>query len=244
MSKIKVKLKKIKEIVLSTFFPRTCFGCDKEGKYICDKCQVFIGEASLICPVCEKPSFAGQKHQECSTRNQLDGLVGIWEYEGILKEALFKIKYWSNFDAIPEFIKKTFLVMRRDLPRFENFLSFLFSEDVYIAYVPMFRKKKRRRGFNQSEKIAQSLGKISKKETISLLEKIKDTESQTQLNREERIENVKDSFRVLPDLSFIPKKVVLVDDLWTTGSTMKECAKILKIGGVEKVWGFALFRNV
>ncbi|MFH1589242.1 MAG: phosphoribosyltransferase family protein, partial [archaeon] len=192
----------------------------------------------------EKPSFTGQKHQQCSTRYGLDGLVGIWEYEGIVREALFRIKYWSNFDAIPEFIEKAFWAMRKDMPRFEDFLSFLFSENVYITYVPIFIKKKKRRGFNQSERIAQSLGKISGKETVDFLEKIKDTVSQTNLDREERIENVKNSFRILPNLSFIPKKIVLVDDVWTTGSTMKECAKILKIVGVEKIWGFTPFRTV
>ncbi|MBU0546846.1 hypothetical protein KKA72_02610 [Patescibacteria group bacterium] len=237
-------LEEIKEGVADLLFPKTCFGCGKEGKYICDNCNVFLGESALICPVCDKLNFTGQKHLQCSTKYGLDGLVNIWEYEGITKAALHDIKYKGNFDIISEFIEKAFLVMRKDISRFESFLSFIFSKDVYIVYVPMYIKKEKRRGFNQSKIIARELEKITEKKTIDLLEKIKDTPSQTNLDREGRIKNVKDCFRILPNSTFLPKKVVLVDDLWQTGATLKECCEIIKTNGVEEVWGFTLFRQV
>ena len=81
-------------------FPKTCFGCGKEGKYVCNDCEVFLGEAA--------PAKI-----DYSVKHGLDGLVSMWEYEGIAKEALHRIKYWSNFDAIPELLKKAFQVMRR-----------------------------------------------------------------------------------------------------------------------------------
>ncbi len=239
----------IKERVADLLFPKECLGCGKEGKYICNDCEVFLGEAAPA-------------QIDYSAKYGLDGLVSMWEYEGIAKEALHRIKYRSNFDAIPEFLRKAFQVMRRDVSRFELFLSFLFSEDVCIAYVPMHIKKQKRRGFNQSKIIAKELGKMIDKETVNLLEKIKDTPSQTNLDREERIKNVKDSFAIRLDsklsLSFTPKgpyastespessliNVLLVDDVWTTGATMKECCKTLKKAGVQKVWGFTLFRDV
>jgi len=211
-----LELNKIKEVVLGVLFPRICFGCNKEGKYICEDCKIFLGEASLICPVCEKSSFTGQRHMHCSTRYGLDGLVGVWEYEGITKEALFKIKYWSNFDAISEFMENAFEAM----------------------------KKEKRKGFNQAKVIVKAINKIMEKETTSLLMKNRDTLSQTHLNKEERIKNVKDCFSILPNLSLMPRNLVLVDDVWTTGATMKECCKVLKKAGVQNIWGFTLFRTV
>jgi len=236
--------KKIKEGVADLLFPKECLGCGKEGRYICDNCNIFLGESALICPVCDKSNFTGKTHSQCLNKNGLDGLTNIWEYEGITRTALHDIKYKGNFDIASEFMGKAFLIMRKDIARFENFLSFVFSEGVYITYAPMYIKKEKRRGFNQSKFIAKALGKITGKKTIDLLEKIKDTPSQTNLDKGERIKNVKDCFKILPNLTFLPQKVILVDDVWTTGSTMKECTKILKIAGVGQVWGFTLFRDV
>ena len=170
--------------------------------------------------------------------------MGVWEYEGISRAALNEIKYKYIFDAISEFMKNAFKVMKKDVLRFQPFLSFLQSEDVHISYVPMFLKKEKRRGFNQAEIIAKTINKIIEKEITSLLIKNRDTLLQANLNKEERIKNVKDCFNMLPDLSFIPRNLVLIDDVWTTGATMKECCKILKKAGVQNIWGFTLFRTV
>jgi len=244
MSKIKAKLEKIKEVVLDTLFPKTCFGCNKDGKYVCDECSIFLGEASLICPVCGNSSFTGQKHSHCSARYGLDGLVGVWEYEGITKTALREIKYKHIFEAMPEFVESAFKVILKDMLRFQPFLSFLLLEDIHISYVPMYRKKEKRRGFNQAKLMAKTINEATEKETISLLMKIKDTSPQANLNKEERLKNAKDSFDMFPDSSFIPHNLVLVDDVWTTGATMKECCKVLKKAGVQNIWGFTLFRTV
>ena len=239
-----MKLEKIKEVVVDALFPKFCIGCNKEGQYVCEDCKVFLGEASFICPVCEKSSFTGQKHFHCSSRYGLDGLVGVWEYEGITRAALNEIKYKYIFDTISEFVENAFEVMKKDVLRFQSFLSFLHSEDTYIGYVPMFLKKEKRIGFNQAKLIAETIGKVTEKEIISLLMKIKDTPSQADLNKEERIKNVKDSFNMLPDLSFIPRNLILVNDVWITGTIMKECSKVFKKAGVQNIWGFTLFRTV
>jgi competence protein ComFC len=239
-----VKLSKAKEVVLDVLFPRVCMGCGKEGKYICEDCKVFLGEASLICPICNKSSFTEQKHFHCSARYGLDGLVGVWEYEGITKAALNEIKYKHIFDAISEFTENAFKVMSKDMLRFQSFLSFLHSENIHITYVPMFLKKEKRKGFNQAKLIAKIISKATEKETISLLIKTKDTSSQTNLDKEERIKNIKDSFDILPNLSFMPRNLILIDDVWITGVIMKECCKVLKRAGVQNIWGFTLFRTV
>jgi len=108
----------------------------------------------------------------------------------------------------------------------------------------MYQKKEKRRGFNQAKLIARTISGAAEKEIISLLIRIKDTQSQANLNKEERFENVKHVFGVFSDLSFIPRNLILVDDVWTTGATMKQCCKVLKKTGVQNIWGFTLFRTV
>lgn len=270
--------------LLYILFPRFCLGCGKEGKYICENCQNFLGEASLICPVCSKPSFTGEKHSNCSNRYTLDGFTAIWEYQGIVQELIHTVKYRGISNILSEAVAKAFEVMLKDEIRFKPFFQFLLLPDVYISYVPMFRKKEKQRGFNQAQLIAQEISKTLEKPVLSLLEKIKDTQSQTDLTREQRIENVKESFSLrkqvflnrfplstpyssrltglaprlkksvfsandkpldTKNLFSRPKaSVLLVDDIWTTGATMRECCKVLKMAGIERVWGFTLARTV
>ena len=195
--------------------PKRCAGCGKEGNYICEKCSLFLSEAPAI-------FMAGG----------LEELVSVWEYEGLIKKLIFEIKYQGAFDAINELAERAFKIREPYIP-----------EDTTVTFVPMFRKKEKQRGFNQAELIARKVGQITGREVLPLIEKIKDTVSQTELNKEERIANVKDSFRRKAEVASYGN-VLLVDDVWTSGATMAECCRVLKKSGIKRVWGFTLARTV
>ena len=243
VDKIKKHLKVIKNFLLDVFFPKYCLGCGVEGRYICENCQNFLGEAPLICPVCGKGNFSGQRHLYCPSRYQLDGLVSIWEYEGLIKKTIHYIKYRRLGDAVSEIVALSWVTMVKDPERFVSFFSFLVEKPV-ITFVPLTSRKNRQRGFNQSELIAREFGKITDLEVLPLLKKVKETQSQTKLNKKERIENVKNSFALKKEGLKIPKCLILVDDIWTTGATMKEATQILKQAGVQEIWGFTFARTV
>ena len=206
---------KLKENIIDILAPKKCVGCGKEGRYICEKCSLFLSEAPSV-----------------FMTNGLEELVSAWEYEGLIKKIILKIKYGGMFDAIDELTEKAFEIREPYVP-----------EDTTITFVPMFRKKEMQRKFNQAELIAKKVGEITGREVLPLLEKIKDTPSQTELNKEERMANVKDSFRRKEGLNCY-NNVLLVDDVWTSGATMQECCRILKRSGVKRVWGFTLARTV
>jgi len=100
----------------------------------------------------------------------------------------------------------------------------------------MLKNKKAKRGYNQTEIIAKD---ISKKLRIKLeknnLIKIKDTKKQSTLNKKEREKNVKDAFAIRNTKNIVSKKVILFDDIYTTGNTVNECSKILKEAGAEEI---------
>ena len=195
--------------------PRICLGCGKEGKYICEKCELFLSEA---------PSLFWQ--------GGLEELASCWEYEGLIKDIILKIKYYGAFDAINELVEIAFKIRKPYLP-----------EDTVITFVPLFKKKENQRGFNQAEIIARKVGEMTGSKVLPLLEKIKDTPSQTKLDKTERLANVKDSFRRKEGGSRCDN-VLLVDDVWTSGATIKECARVLKKSEVKRVFGFTLARTV
>jgi|GEM_PF-402311 len=272
-------LEKVREGVVDAVLPAKCVGehgfVRPEGRYVCQEHKIFFVEAALICPACQQAIYTGERHLACAPRYGLDGLVSAWEYEGVVKKLLNAVKYGFLTHAVQETAREAFGVMARDEKRFYPFLSFLSSENgnaraTVITYVPMRKSQEKQRGFNQAALFAKELGKTAQCEVMPLLEKIKDTPSQTELGKEERLANVRGAFRAkfkarnpkpetstndknpndktlfeFQDSNFaIPPKVVLVDDVWTTGATMRECCKVLKKAGVQEVWGFAIARTV
>ena len=253
-------LEKLRDGVLEVVFPVVCVSCGTEGKYICEKCEIFLGEASFICPACKLASFTGERHGACAPRYGLQGLVSIWEYEGAIQRLVHCIKYDGVAHAIEENIERACGSMVLNQRRFGTFLSFLFSPDTLVTYVPMHSRKEKRRGFNHAELLANTLAKRTcppslrsgvsgraKSTAVCLLEKTKETKPQVDLDKEERLYNMKGSFAISSGTLSVPittLSVVLVDDVWTTGATMQECCKVLRKAGIQEVWGFTLARTV
>src|SRR3989344_5387347 len=166
--------------------------------------------------------------------NTIPGLTNVWEYEGLMEKLIYKIKFDGCYHIIDELVEKAFQKIALSIP-----------DDIIITYVPMWKKKERRRGFNQAELIARKLGQLLGFAEQSLLEKVRDNRSQVGLGPRERLENVKDVFQTNFQFSiFNFKNVLLVDDVYTTGATMKECAKVLRKAGVKNVYGFTLARKM
>jgi len=231
-------MKKIKKFILDLLFPPKCAGCQKEGEYICEDCKLFLGEASLICPYCRQPSFSGERHERCSTKHGLDGLACVWEYEGVIKNLIYKIKKEKVTDAISFFAEISLNAILKDPARFFCFLRFLFEKRPCLTFVPLSPKKEKKQGFNHSELMAKELERLLGLKVLPLLGRTKETEAQSDISKEKRADNIKGVFSVL-DGKIIPKNVVLVDDFWISGTTMQECCRMLKEAGAEAVWGLA-----
>ena len=107
----------------------------------------------------------------------------------------------------------------------------------YILFVPLHKKRLRQRGFNQAEKIAMDLSKIADIPTVDNISRKYNTKRLYKLGKEERINELKNAFVIKENIIDLKNKnVLLVDDIFTTGSTVNEISKILKINGVNKVF--------
>ena len=202
----------VKSLLLDILLPRYCLGCGKEGKYICDECSLLISENSLICTGCFKDSFTGETHPGCSS--ELDGLVAGWDYDGLIKVIVKEIREYDAKQAIGFLTKSLFQTITANSYRFRTFLSFLFSENTRIAYIPMDIKEEKRRGFNYSKVMAEEVGKICNKGIVPISEGIEYTWN-----------------------------IVIVDDLFISGETLNRHARILKQSGVEQIWALVFSRS-
>jgi len=114
--------------------------------------------------------------------------------------------------------------------------SFPQIEESMVTSVPMWKQKERERGFNQAKILAQLLGN-----NVDLLERVRETKAMFGLSKNDRQININGAFRVVTKDQILGR-VIVVDDVWTTGATMRECVKVLKKAGVGEVWGVTLAR--
>ncbi len=219
------------DFLLDVVFPRQCFGCGKWGSYICKKCASNINYFDpQVCPYCERSSLFGLTHPSCQ-KNELDGMFVLAHYKKLIPEIIHQIKYQSVFAASKEIAG---LINQNYHQKFE------FD---YFVPVPLSKKRERTRGFNQAEKLSKSL---KLKPSVNLLIRTKDTKPQFDLSFDDRKKNVKDVFALNPALitrSLSNLSFCLVDDVATTGSTLFECAKVLKRAGAGHIFAITIARG-
>ncbi|KKU01406.1 MAG: hypothetical protein UX03_C0041G0005 [Candidatus Woesebacteria bacterium GW2011_GWE1_45_18] len=223
--------------LLDLIFPKKCFGCGREGKYLCSLCQEKLKMAKPICPVCGRPSAKGLTHPRCCYELAPDGLTSIWEYQGGIRGAILSLKYKFAYEVAGEIAE---LVVEK-LTKKKVFLP----PKPILLPIPLHGRRQNWRGFNQMEEIGRRVaGKMRWEFIPDLIVKRKTSSPQTELKRKERVENVKGVFLINKKyLPLKPKPLLLFDDVWTTGSTIKEAAKTLKKAGAREVWGLTITKG-
>lgn len=233
--------------LLDFVFPKKCVGCSKFGDYFCAECKSKIDYLEKpVCPVCQRQAVGGRTHFGCRTRYTLDGLVVATRYRDPVKVAVKKVKYKWVYD-----IEKVLV----DLVA-SQIWKFDIPEELMLAPVPLHKKRKNWRGFNQAEILAKTLAKKFGVSYADLLIRIRETKTQVGLSRDDRKKNVKGAFALIsirhPELArpefhrkdsgpfLTDQNIMLIDDVYTSGATMAECAKVLKKAGAKSVWGMAV----
>lgn len=222
---------------LDLLFPKKCVGCKKWGEYLCSDCFAKLSFAVLPkCLICNRQSFDGLTHPRCRGKYAIDGCFAALSYKGILRKILYQFKYNPFLTDLQEVLAD---LMYEQLIQDELFHK-IAEQNPLLAPIPLSKNKLRKRGYNHAEILAKNLGKRLGLQVQNILERVKETKPQYGLKREERIENIRGAFRVR-----VKGKgtVFLVDDIVTTGSTLKEAANVLKRNGFKKVYGVVLAQD-
>jgi competence protein ComFC len=215
-------------------FPARCLGCQRIGEYLCAECVNTIQEIrEPICAVCGKNSIGGQTHSRCAKPWGMDGLVASFNHRGVGRKLVTAYKYQMVADA-----RKTLGELIISLAA----LEYLPQRAWELAAVPLHSRRERWRGFNQSLLIAQQVAAATGWGLIDPLVRVRQTKTQQGLSRKARLSNIQGAFALREGGRLNNKHVLLVDDVWTTGATMRECAKVLKRAGAQTVWGLAAAR--
>lgn len=237
----------IKEFFLNLLFPKACLGCGKEGSYLCPDCQSLIEVSQYqYCPFCypAKIVLDGKTCPAHQKSKNLNGLYSAGSYQNFLIKKLI-----SNFKYHPHYLKELaeplaclIIAHFKILDKIPSFLKA--EKDYFLIPVPLRKKKFKKRGFNQAAELAKELSRFLEIPLIkNVLIKTKEILPQVELSEEERRNNILGVFSIQNKEKIVGRKILLVDDVFTTGSTMEECAKILKEGGAEEVWGVVTARG-
>lgn len=219
-------------MLLNFLFPRRCLGCGQWGHYFCQECLKQIKMVrNQICPVCGRPVIDGKTHPHCQTKYSLDGLTSFFVYESLIKEAIGQLKYKFITDLAEELID---LIPKQ---------KFCFKGKVLVP-LPLHSRRQRWRGFNQAEFLGRILAKkFDWTVQNEILERHRHTQPQVKLKGKERKKNIKGAFRMKPKVKTSRSlRIWLFDDVWTTGSTLREAGQVLKRAGIKEVWGLTLAR--
>lgn len=216
--------------LIDFLFPRFCVGCGAYGEDLCHECFDDFSIADQICPECGEESFVGWTHPKCKKKFGMDGLIVIYDYrDDKVKAAIDGVKFDFNKRLVKGLLKNF---------RFETGARF-----DYLVPVPLHFYRENWRGFNQAEEVSLVVSKKMKIGILNVLKRKRKTKQQSTLSsRAEREKNVRGAFALkMGEKAKLKKgKILLVDDVFTSGADMRECTKVLKKAGVEMVWGLAL----
>lgn len=220
-------------------FPKFCVGCGFLGIYLCLKCQKnlrpIIHDA---CIYCKKPSLYGLTHPICKKKFGVDGCISLFYYDNLMKKIVKSMKYRLALDVWRDF--KNAIVPKT----VEKLLFFKDRRDLLLQPIPLHPNRLRERGFNQAKEVAEFINKYTNIPFIDVLQRTKDTPAQAQLTRQkDRYDNIRNAFKLIDFQRIEDKNIVLIDDVITTGWTVKEAAMILKKNRALKVFVVTIARG-
>jgi ComF family protein len=187
------------------------------------------------CPRCSRPFPKGSTSHLCTDclgeRLSYDWGRSAAFYQGVLAEAIQRFKYHGD------------IVLSGPLSWFWKKVDFEDRSFDAIVPVPLHKSRLQQRGFNQALLLGKTLGKIHGKKVLpSILQRIRNTIPQVELDHRQRVKNVRGAFAVKNPQEIMDKRLLLVDDVLTTGATVNECARVLKKYGAREVLVLTLAR--
>lgn len=209
---------------LDFLFYETCFSCGKSGTTICRKCLNSLEPARLKCLKCGQHNPYGLYCAGCSSESRPNQVLAIYRYDNLAKDLIHIFKYEDGQSLASVFGQKlSWAINKYSL------------NDFVLVPIPLSKKRLRYRGYNQSLLLANEVSRYIDVPYADIMERRQSVLSQVQIgSKGERRQNVKGIFSIKKDVA-LPSKILLIDDVITTGATVEEATKLLKRAGVGDV---------
>lgn len=239
-------LLKTRKNIISLLFPISCISCEgiRENAYLCSQCRKKLTPHLEECHLCHKKFPHYQTCFNCIWTTPLQWVIVCFSYKSYLKKLILTLKFWLRY-TVADFLAKRleFIILSHPILSEE-----LRKWTIYISSVPSHRWRRRRiKGYNQSELLAQCIALHLHIKYISLVKKKSHTRSQTSLSRQKRRTNLWSAFAYSANqhINITNETIIIIDDIITTGSTLTHVAKVIKSHHPKvNVWGAVLWRHL
>jgi len=223
----------IKQCFFDIIFPKYCLFCGQEGTDWCSTCQAKeILAWDKVCFKCHQTDVELGLCDQCRELYFFDGLICAASYEDkIISTLIQTYKYRFVKDLTLPLGRLIAKNLEKELLNSKAIFFSYFFKSVVMA-VPLSKRRQNWRGFNQAEEIAKVVANYFKLSYDNNLKRLKHCQAQAKLTEQERLTNITGSFSFT---GTAPEKVILIDDVITTGATVNECAKVLRAAGAEEI---------
>jgi competence protein ComFC len=227
---------KIKQTILDWLFPKECVGCRVEGALLCAGCAAKIAAVDdNLCLLCNRNLGAFGICETCAESTYLDEIIAACVYKGTTIERAIHCFKFNFVEELAAPLANFLALKLRRLNYREKIKKGI------IIPIPLHDKRFLERGFNQAELLARALTKqIGGAVYPDILQRVKFTSQQAKLERSARMENIKEAFVCLKPELIADQEVFLIDDVFTSGATMNEAARVLKAAGAKKITGLVI----
>ncbi len=226
---------KLFNLILDILFPCFCVNCGRWVRsgdfHLCSECRLLIKPAGNSCGLCGGYLHSGSCRICHSRKVYMNGNIPVYEYEGIVKKLLHGLKFHGLRNAYRNFV-----------PGMVQAVAGLPLVPDIVTFVPMSRRKRADRGYNQSRLIARDMGRDLRIPCVRVLKERRGYRSQRELGRVDRYINVIDRYKPCSINKFRGRTILLVDDVFTTGSTINECSRQLLQAGASAVYSVTVAR--
>ncbi len=215
---------KVVQSLLGFFYPNKCILCQKlltsleEEQYICTRCdEKLISETRPLKHLYQQNT----ERQDDETIVQTDTpaeIIALFPYESEYRKAILRWKY----QGVRKYAKGFAKLLAEEI-------DFSVYEEAIFIPIPLAPSRKRKRGYNQALDLANEISKLTHILVVDCLMRHKDTKPQSQCSREERMRNIKNTMSIKKYIGDEPKSIILIDDIYTTGSTIKEAIQIINM---------------
>ncbi len=210
-------------LLLDVIYPRRCGGCGARGSWLCARCETMVARfAAPLCASCGVPEALGVCRCD-ELPASIERVRSIGPYGGWLRGSVVQVKYhgeWARASHLAPFMVEASADLR--------------PVDALVP-VPLHPSRRKQRGFSQTEKLAEALSREIDVSVDLVLQRIRRTTPQVRLDAEGRQANVKGAFALAPGRSVSGMRLLLVDDVITTGATLGACAQVLLAAGASSV---------
>lgn len=235
------KVRRLGEKLIDLVVPPRCHFCDAilevgTRPLICKRCMATLPRRQKCCPKCGGEIEYEDGYPQCytcqSAGRHYDGAMSAFEYKGLIRQCILKYK----FSLREAYASSLAFVPAQDICTFFEGVNVDF-----LTHVPSHKNKRRKRGFDNAGLLAREISRLTGiPHEEKILVKVRDTKNQSELHRRERAKNVKGAYQVSAKKKVKGKKIILIDDVFTTGFTTMEVARQLKKAGAAYVFVYTV----